>query len=335
VHCDAEVQPVQLLLNIAGGYVVSRCAHVVAELGVADALDESPHSAAELAEAVGASPTALHRVMRLLSTHGIFTAQNETFAHTPASRLLRTDHPRSMRAFVRMMGLPSVWSTHGNLMHSLRTGRPAADGIYPGGTQFFTGDPAAAAIFNAAMTAKAFQHIAGILGAYDFGRFGVIGDIGGGRGHLLRAILDFVPTTCGVLFDLPTVIEEARSLGGDRLTFQAGDFFKDALPVCDAYMLMEVVHDWGDNEALAILRAVRQVAPPHATVLVLEQMVAYGPQPDWAKTLDVHMLAVNGGRQRTRTEYAALLDQAGFTVDREIDTAAGIAILEARLFVSD
>jgi hypothetical protein len=335
MECEAEARPLQSLLNIAGGYVVSRCLHVVAELGVADALDESPRSAVELADAVGASPTALHRVIRLLSAHGIFTLQHETIAHTPASRLLRTDHPHSMRAFVRMMGLPGVWSTYGHLLHSLRTGLPAGGEVSPGGIRFSTQDPSAAAIFNAAMTAKAYQHIAGILSAYDFRGFGVIGDIGGGRGHLVRAILDAVPTARGVLFDLPSVIEEPGRPGGDRLAFQSGDFFKDVLPACDAYMLMEVVHDWGDDEALAILRSVRRVAPPHATLLVLEQMVADGPRPDWAKTIDIHMLALNGGRQRTRLEYTAMLDQAGFRLEREIDTGAGIAILEARVCDSD
>ncbi|MBV9323988.1 MAG: hydroxyneurosporene methyltransferase [Chloroflexi bacterium] len=326
-----QSEAVQSLLTVAGGYIVSRCTHVVAELGVADALDGSPRSAAELADAVGASPTALYRVMRLLSAHGIFSVQNESFAHTPASRLLRTDHPQSMRAFVRMMGLPPVWSAYGHLMHSVRTGQPAADEIAPGGIRFYAEDPAAAAIFNAAMTAKAYQHIAGILNVYDFRRFGVIGDIGGGRGHLLRAILDSVPTARGVLFELPTVIEEARRLGADRLTFQSGDFFKDALPVCDLYLLMEVVHDWEDSEALAILGSVRRAAPPHATLLLLEQMVADGPEPDWAKTIDIHMLAVNGGRQRALPEYTAMLDQTGFVLERDIDTGAGIAILEARL----
>jgi hypothetical protein len=277
----------------------------------------------------------LYRVLSLLAGHGIFTVENGRFAHTPASRLLRTDHPHSMRAFVRMMGLPAVWSSYGQLLHSVRTGQPAADELYPGGIGFFEDDPSAAAVFNAAMTAKAYHQIAGVLSAYDFRAFGVIGDIGGGRGHLVRAILDAVPTAHGVLFELPSVIEEARRVGADRLTFRAGDFFKDVLPVCDVYVLMEIVHDWPDNEALAIVQSVRRVAPSHARLLLVEQMIADGPGPDWAKTIDIHMMALNGGRQRTRSEYAAMLAQAGFVLNRVIDTGAGIAILEARLSDSD
>jgi hypothetical protein len=238
--------------------------------------------------------------MSLLAAHGIFTVQNEMFAHTPASRFLRTDHPHSMRAFVRMMGLPAVWSSYGQLMHSVRTGQPAADELYADGIGFFKDDPAAAAVFNAAMAAKAYYQIPGVVSAHDFRGFGVTGDIGGGRGQLVRANLDAVPRARGVLFELPFVIEEARRLGADRLTFQAGDFFNDALPVCDVYVLMEIVHDWPDNAALAILQSVRRVAPSHATLLPVEQMIADGPGPDWAKTIDIHMMVLNGGRQRTR-----------------------------------
>src|SRR5207245_479447 len=110
-------------------------------------------------------------------------------------------------------------------------------------------------LFNAAMAAKARGQIAGIITAYDFSPFGVVGDIGGGGGHLLRAVLAAAPATCGVLFDLPQVIAEAAALASDRLTLQAGDFFRDALPRCDAYLLMEIIHDWDDAEAVEILRA--------------------------------------------------------------------------------
>ena len=179
------------------------------------------------------------------------------------------------------------------------------------------------------MAAKAHGQVAGVLAAYDFSGFGLIGDIGGGRGHLLRAVLDAAPDANGVLFDLPHVIAEAAGMASERLTLQAGDFFKDALPVCDAYLLMEVIHDWGDEEAVAILRAIRRAAPPHATLLLIEQIVPDDPGPDWSKMLDIHMLALLGGRQRTRREYEALLDRAGFSLRREIDTGAGISILEA------
>ncbi len=145
----------------------------------------------------------------------------------------------------------------------------------------------------------------------------------------MRAVLDAAPTVRGVLFDVPRVIAEVAPMASGRLTLQAGDFFHDALPACDAYVLMEVIHDWGDDEAVAILTAIQRAAPTDATLLLIEQMVPPEPGPAWTKMLDIHMLAMLGGRQRTRPEYAALLDRAGFALRREIDTGAGIAILEA------
>ena len=180
--------------------------------------------------------------------------------------------------------------------------------ISPAGVFNYLADrPEEARLFNAAMTAKAHGHVAGILGAYDFSGFRVIGDIGGGHGHLLRAVLERAPATRGVLFDLPNVLREVADLASERLALQPGDFFSDPLPACDAYLLMEVIHDWGDEEATAILKAVRAAAPAHAKLLVIEQIVPDEPGPHWAKTLDMLMLAVTGGLQRTGQEYGALL----------------------------
>lgn len=325
-----EPSPVQTLIDIAGGYPLARCLHVAADLGVADALDDAPCTAHELAAAIGADPDALNRVLRLLAAHGVFIAQGEGFAHTPASRLLRTDHPRSMRAFVRMFGLPLFWESQGALAQSVSTGRVAAAELYSGGLYaYFAQQPEANTIFNAAMAAKAHGQTAGVLAAYDFSRFGTIADIGGGRGHLLRAILDAVPSARGILFDLPHVVAEAEGVASERLTLQPGDFFRDSLPECDAYVVMEVIHAWDDADALAILKAVRRAARAGATLLVVEQMIPEGAGPHWAKTLDLHMLALLGGRQRSRREYAALMEEAGFAFGREIDTRAGVAILEA------
>lgn len=326
----SEPNPFQTLLQIAGGYCLPRCLHVVADLGVADVLDEAPRTAAELATAVGADADALGRVLRLLAAHGVFASQGDTFCHSPISRLLRTDHPQSLRAFTRMFGLPSWWAIYGALEHAVRTGRPATDDVLPDGFYaYFAAHPEESAVFNAAMVAKAHGQVAGILATYNFAGFRVIGDIGGGRGHLLRAVLNVVPTARGVLFDLPHVVQEVAGIASERLTLQAGDFFKDALPVCDAYLVMEVIHAWGDEEARAILHAIRRAAPSHAKVLLIEQMVPDAPGPHWSKMLDIHMLALLGGRQRTRQEYEGLFDSAGFAYQRELDTGAGISILEA------
>jgi hypothetical protein len=326
----SDTNPFATLQQIAGGYCVPRCLHLVADLGVADALNEPPLTAAELAASVGAHPDALGRALRLLAAHGVFEAQGDTFRHSPASLLLRGDHPTSMRAFVRMIGRPIMWATYGELEHTLRTGHSAAEKVLPQGFwAYYAEHPQEAAIFNAAMAAKAHGQAAGVVAAYDFSGFGQIGDIGGGRGHLLQAVLGSAPGVKGVLFDLPHVIAEAADLASERLALQAGDFFTDVLPACDAYLLMEIIHDWGDDESIAILQAVRRAAPPHAKLLLIETIVPDTPGPDWSKMLDIHMLTLLGGRQRTGQEYAALLDRADFCLEREIDTGAGISIVEA------
>jgi hypothetical protein len=325
-----EPNPFETLQQIAAGACLPRCLHVVAELGVADALGDAPRTGTELATSVRAHPDALHRILRLLSANGVFELRGSHVSHTPASRLLQADHPQSMKSLVLMFGLPINWSPYLHLRHTIETGQPASNKTLPGGYwNYFERDPAAAKIFNEAMAAKAKGQVAGIMAAYEFSRFRTIGDIGGGRGHLLSAVLKSTPAARGVLFDLPHVIRDASAIATDRLTFQAGDFFKDPLPACDLYLLMEVIHDWPDDKAMMILTAVRRAATLGATLLLLESIVPDDPAPNFTKTLDIVMLAFLGGKQRSRAEYHELLLKSGFSVGREFPTPAGISILEA------
>lgn len=325
-----DQNPFDALRGIAAGYCVARSLHAVANLAVADHLGDVPLTAAELAAATGTHPDALDRVLRLLSAHGVFEARGGKFSHSPLSRMLRADDPRSMRNYVRMFGLPPFWTTFGEMEQAVRTGLPAGDKVVDGGLwAYLARDAEASRIFNATMETKARAAIAGVLAAYDFSGFRRIGDIGGGLGHLLAAVLERAPAATGVLFDLPHVVQDAAGARSPRLTRQPGNFFRDDLPACDAYLLMEVIHDWGDAESVSILKAVRRAAPPNATLLLLEEMIPDDPGPAWSKLLDIHMLTLIGGKQRTRSEYEALLAAAGFSFRREIDTGAGISILEA------
>jgi hypothetical protein len=325
----ADSSPFDTILQMAGGYCVPRCLHAVANLGVADALDDTPQTAAVLAAATGAESVALDRVLRLLAAYGVFEHSDGLIAHTPASRLLRADHPQSMRSLVRMFGLPALWAVMGELEYSIRTGAPCADQVLEGGIWgYFSTHPEASRIFGEAMVAKAHGQVSGVIAAYDFSGFGVIGDIGGGRGHLLQAALATAPKASGILFDQPHVVEDASDVASDRLRLQAGDFFKDELPACDAYLLMEVIHDWDDAASTAILKAVRRAAPRHAKVLLIEAILPDDPGPNWPKTLDIVMLTMSG-RQRTEREYSDLLSGCGFAMTRMIDTHAGVSIIEA------
>lgn len=325
----SDPQPHEIVWALTNAVVASRSVQVMAELGVADRIADEPVGIAELAAACGADPDGLDRVLRLLTTYGIFEWHVDGYRHTEASELLRSDHPMSMRPFAQMMGLPVFRATFDHLEHSVVTGSPAIGLVEDGGLwPYLEQHPREGRIFGQAMTAKAAADTAAVLGAYDFARFDTIADIGGGRGHLLRAVLDLVPTAEGILFDLPDVTE-SLDLSLDRLAAWPGDFFVDPLPTADAYILMEVIHDWPDAEAGAILKAVRRAASPGARVLIIENVLDPAHPDLRGHTLDVIMLTVTGGRERTGHQLGHLLDESGFAHWTVTDTAGPLHIVEA------
>ena len=321
--------PVESLLQLSAGYYVSRALHAVAELGVADALGDAPHPTAALADRTGAHAGALDRVLRLLAQYGVFEYNDGVVTHTPLSRMLRQDHPQSMRSLVRMFGLPGIWATVGELNSAIRTGEPSANRALPGGIWgYLKQNPDASRVFGEAMTGKAQGHIAGILKVYDFSGFRVIADVGGGHGHLIQAIVAATPAVRGILFDQPQVVEEAQVRASDRLRIIGGDFFHDPLPEADAYILMEVIHDWDDEASGKIIAAVRRAARPNAKLLLIEALLPNDSSPNWPTTLDIVMLTI-GGRQRALREYSDLMRDSGFAMTRDVDTQSGISIIEA------
>jgi C-methyltransferase len=324
-----ERQPHETIWGLATATVASRTLHVVAELGVADHIDDAPVLAKELAARCGADEGALDRALMLLASHGVFDRVGDAYAHTDASRLLRSDHPMSMRAFPRMMGMASFTASLGHLEHSVRTGEAAFGLVEPDGLfAHLRRHEGEARIFDASMTAKAAGDTAAVLAAYDFRRFSTIADIGGGRGHLLGAVLQAAPDTAGILFDLPAVIDTVDA-PGERFTVHAGDFFVDPLPAADAFILMEVIHDWDDDQAAAILSAVRRAAAPGATVLIIEAVADEEILDPVVRTLDVIMLTITGGRERTSAELNQLLASAGFSAAGTLPTPSPLRIVEA------
>jgi O-methyltransferase domain len=321
--------PHETLWNLTTSAVVARSLQVIEELGVADLIEDSPVSIDPLASRCGADPDALERVLRLLVAHEVFQLTPTGYTHSEASRLLRRDHPMSMGSFVRMMGLPALWSSFGALERAVRTGAPAIEVVEPDGFfAYLQARPDEAQIFGKAMTDKARADIHSLLHAYDFSPFRSIADIGGGQGHLLTAVLEAVPTARGILFDLPNVV---NSLGthSERLTPVAGDFFVNDLPHAELYLLMEVLHDWPDAESTAILRAIRRAASAGATVLLIEDVLPDESVDARARVLDVIMLAITGGRERTPSQFSMLLESAGFRVSGVIDTSGPMRIVEA------
>jgi hypothetical protein len=325
ITADAD----EAIWTLTDAMVASRCLGVVVALGVADEIGDDPIPAQELAARCGADADALARMLRLMAAHGIFECAGTGFRHTPASRLLCRDHPRSMRDVVTMMSLPVFVASFDRLEHSARTGSPAVETVEPNGFwAYLQRHPDEARKFDRAMTAKAAADIAAVVGAYDFRGFGTIADIGGGRGHLLRAILDAAPGVAGVLFDRRQVIE-ALDFADDRVTAQAGDFFVGPLPAADAYLLMDVIHDWPDTECVAILRAIRVAAHTGAKVLIIENVLSEDGGDPRDQARDIIMLAMAGGRERTAARFRELLRSSGFGEPTVIPTEGRIRIIEA------
>jgi O-methyltransferase len=282
----SQPQPHEIVWALSTAGFAARCLHVVSELGVADRIGDEPMPVEELAASCGVDSRALDRVLRLLTTQGVFDRQDDGYRHTPSSLLLRDDHPMSMRAFGQMMGLPLIWGSLQELRHAVETGKPAMEKLEPKGAWAYLQDrPDEADIFARAMTAKAGADIAAVLAVYDFTRFKRIADIAGGRGHLLRAILAAAPAAEGVLFDLPIVIDSLTVDDEPRLSTQAGDFFVDALPAADAYLLLDVLHDWPDEQCVAILTAMRRAATEDSMALIIEDVIPEdGPTPAPARS---------------------------------------------------
>jgi O-methyltransferase domain len=301
--------PFDALTEALGGLLVGHCLTSVTNFKVADALGGTPQTAAELAAATGTEPQALRRMLRLLAAHGIFACSGDRFAHTAASQLLRADHPYSMRDFVAIFGTPAAAELLGSFDYTLQTGTPAPRKINPGGfAALLQAEPEFGQLYHAARTAKARLQIASITAAYDFSARTAIADISGGPGHLLQAVLNTAPQAAGVLVN--------------------GDVFTDPLPACDTYLIMDVIRDCDDDQAAALLSAVRKAALPQARVLVIETIIADVPGPDWSKVMDIVMLWISGGRQRSRSEHETLLTTAGFRLERVIPTMSEVSILE-------
>ena len=319
--------PARVVGELARAHIAARCLHVAAAFGVADAIGDRPTDAREIAAQTGLEADALRRILRLLVAHGVFEERDVGYVHNAASRLLRSDHPESLRSYVRMGGMPAFWERYTDLGETVRTGRPSRD--WRGLLGYFDEHQDEAQIFNAAMVAKSRAVLPALVDAYDYARFDVISDVGGGHGHLLAAILEHAPRARGILFDLPHVVAGAGAHRSPRLEITPGDFFVDTPPPADLYLLMDLLHDWRDDDAAKILASVRRGAPADARVLIIETLVPENPGPHFGKTLDIIMLAVTGGRERTRAEYAALLGRSGFRLERVLPTRSEYSIVEA------
>ena len=329
--------PMQLFL-MSEGVVVSTALSLAAELGIADLLADGARSGEELAKATSTHPRSLHRVLRLLSSVGVFTeVQPGRFALTSLGECLRTGVPGSMRSWLRMVGLKVWFHTYGDALYSLRTGEPAF--ARTNGAELFdylATHPEESEIFNSAMSDFGQGVAAAVLQGYDFSEVDRVVDVGGGNGSFISAILQANPRMTGILFDLPHVAEGARKSIAEaglanRCECTGGDFFKSIPETGDAYVLRWIIHDWSHDRALTILRNCREAMKKTARLLLVETIIPVGDEPHPGKLVDFVMLTALGGQERTAAEYERLLDAAGFRLTRIVPTPSPMSVVEGTL----
>jgi hypothetical protein len=325
----------QRLAGLIGGYYLAQALFVVARLGIADRLADGPEHAGQLARVTRTHARSLHRLLRTLASCGIFAEDDAgRFRLTDLAGWLRGDVPGSLREEAIAVG-ETHYAAFGELLHSVRTGRPGFDRAF--GMPWFdylAANPEAARSFDAALAGLRSQATAALLDAYDFSEVTTLVDVGGGTGALLAAVLARHPSVRGTLFDLPHVVERAgehlRAAGvADRCALVGGDFFASVPADGDAYLLRHVLHDWDDDKALRILASCRRAMDDSARLLLVESVIEAGNEPSLGKSLDLVMLALTGGTERTEPEYRELLEASGFRLARVVPTPAQVHLIEA------
>lgn len=330
------VPPPVALIEMLSGFWISQAISVAAKFAVADHMSEDAAiSSRTLAEKVGADPDALYRVMRALSTVGVFAEDSlGNFRLTPLGATLRTDHPQSMRHFSIFQGQIN-WANWGDLAHCVATGGNAIEHLHGMKSfEYLSGDRERGDIFDKGMINVSEMELDPILAAYDFSPFKTVADIGGGYGAVLGSILMLNPGMKGILYDLPQTADGARryldaSGLGSRVTVEGGSFFDGVPGGADAYVMKHIIHDWSDEESILIMKNIRAKIPPTGKLLLLEHVIPEPGVAHFSKFLDLEMLVATTGRERTEEEYRALMAKAGFRLDRIVPTVGLASVIEA------
>jgi hypothetical protein len=327
---DPKLSPKAHLALLVDGYQATQLLFVAVELGLEEKLADGPRTAAELAAETGVDPAILYRVLRGLASFGVLDEPGEgRFGLSAAGQYLQ-----SFRGLLMARG-ELYYGAFGKLRDAIRDGTTNAFELAYDGKRFFeylNEHPETTAAFQQSMTDRSRQEAAEVVAAYDFGRFRRLIDIAGGRGVLIGAIAEAYPSLSTALFDQPSVAGETIELPANCETI-AGDFFAEVPAGADGYVISRVIHDWGDEEAARILSNTRKAMSIDGTLLLVEALMPErAAEAPAAVRMDVNMLAMfNGGKERTRAEFADLLAVAGFRLTRVIpvDESVGLNLLEA------
>jgi hypothetical protein len=323
------------LLDAVFGYAPAQIVHVAARLGLADHLAERPRTTDELARATGTHAPTLHRLLRGLACLGAVSQTDGGWELSEEGRVLRSDQPDSVRRMIMLSVSDEVWRSWGELEYSVRTGKSAWHKV-TGQTSFeyFAANPEQRAVFNDAMSEHTRTVAAVFTGGYDFGAFATLVDLGGGNGTLISALLRAVPTMRGILLDTADGLEDAPKVLAqegvtDRCELVTGDFFTEVPAGADAYVIKSVIHDWDDEQTVAIYRTVRAAMAPHSVLITIEPVLPEqaGPEDTAGVMSDLNMLVLTEGRERTEREFRALHETAGLTVTELVGPLAGYRLI--------
>jgi len=329
-----QPSPQEQISRMLSGYWISQALYVAAKLGRADLLKDGPRTADELASATNSQPRSVYRLLCGLASMGVFAESDlHRFSLTPLAECLRSDVPGSQRSLAIMTG-EEHYQAFGQLLYSVQTGTIAFDKLYGMPVfDFLQKHPEQAQIFDEAMVGVHGRETAAMLDAYDFSGIRVLADIGGGNGSVLTAVLRKYPAMRGILFDLPGVVERAKTniqAAGlfERCQVVGGSFFESVPQGADAYLLRHIIHDWDDEKATTILRNVHRAMSAGGKLLVVESVIPPGNEPSFGKLLDLAMLVIPGGEERTQEEYQELYEAAGFRLTRIVPTKAEVSVIE-------
>ena len=329
--------PAVLLFNKVTAFMESNMIFAAVKLGLPDLFGDEPKSCEELAAKTGTRPDTLYRFLRALAAMGIFAeVGDQRFESTPMADLLRTDGPNTMADMALYFDSEVVRKPWESLVHSVTTGEDAFGYIFgEDHWSYFAKNQEVYRVFNRNMTNFTRQQLVAILEAYDFSKIHTLVDVGGGNGTLLSGVLTQYPAMRGILQDLASPIEDANEVltatgVTDRCELVEGSFFDSVVQGGDAYILKWILHDWGDEDCLKILKTCRTAMGEGTRLLVIDAVVPPGNDPSFIKTMDIQMLVVNpGGRERTEAEFDALLRSAGFRIDSITPTQSPLSIVEA------
>jgi SAM-dependent methyltransferase len=333
---SVKASPTDVMLQMMSGFWVSRGIYIVAKLGIADYLKDGAKTAEELASLTETNADSLYRILRMLAMVGVFYQDDENcFALTPLSETLLSDAPASLRESAIIEMGEVHYEAWGNLLHTVKTGDIAFDSHFGMNIwQYFEKHPENARTFNRYM-ANASALLNDAIGKTDvFKDSRRIVDVGGGLGGMISAILKANPHLEGVLFDAPSVVEKSKEFLAeknlsDRCRAVGGDFFEEVPVGGDVYTMRWIIHDWDDQKSIRILKNIRRVIPENGKLILAEAVVPENVQPHYSKFFDLIMLTITGGRERTESEYRALLGNAGFKLKRIIPTDSFLSIIEA------